>query len=211
MDSLEDQRGSDNNKFEDFNNLNKVFSNRIKEVNRNQDKLTDKSKLQNIRYDNGFGTHPRREFEIFSYIISGELQHKDSMGNVEILKRGDVNSQQLEQESRILNITYINSSCSFSSNLGSPDDKNLTPAYNTKTYPGSLKTNNLTHIISPASSKTIGIHTDFHITGGQLKINDGIILKPGDGAFITEVVNGEEFIFESVGKEAVEFVLFDLA
>ncbi|POG74471.1 hypothetical protein GLOIN_2v1576059 [Rhizophagus irregularis DAOM 181602=DAOM 197198] len=49
------------------------------------------------------------------------------------------------------------------------------------------------------------------LSGGQLKINDGIILKPGDGAFITEVVNGEEFIFESVGKEAVEFVLFDLA
>ncbi|PKY37654.1 hypothetical protein RhiirA4_438827 [Rhizophagus irregularis] len=163
------------------------------------------------------------------------------MGNVEILKRGDVNSQQLEQESRILNITYKFILFIFFKS-GFTDDKNLTPAYNTKTYPGSPKTNNLTHIISPASSKTIGIHTDFHMfasilqpenkvahtslsgedktrrlyvhltsTGGQLKINDGIILKPGDGAFITEVVNGEEFIFESVGKEAVEFVLFDLA
>ncbi|CAG8446978.1 13819_t:CDS:2 [Rhizophagus irregularis] len=46
MPPLEDQRGSDNNKFEDFNNLNKVFSNRIKEVNRNQDELTDKSKVR---------------------------------------------------------------------------------------------------------------------------------------------------------------------
>ncbi|KAF9027136.1 RmlC-like cupin [Hymenopellis radicata] len=38
----------------------------------------------------GFGTHPHREFEIFSYIVNGELEHKDSMGNVEILKRGDL-------------------------------------------------------------------------------------------------------------------------
>ncbi|KAF7317610.1 Pirin domain-containing protein [Mycena kentingensis (nom. inval.)] len=38
----------------------------------------------------GFGTHPHREFEIFSYLVSGQLEHKDSMGNTEILKRGDV-------------------------------------------------------------------------------------------------------------------------
>ncbi|CAB5110967.1 unnamed protein product [Rhizophagus irregularis] len=64
------------------------------------------------------------------------------------------------------------------------------------------------HILYPVNCN---IKIQWEITGGQLKINDGIILKPGDGAFITEVVNGEEFIFESVGKEAVEFVLFDLA
>ncbi|KZP13191.1 RmlC-like cupin, partial [Athelia psychrophila] len=38
----------------------------------------------------GFGTHSHREFEIFSYIISGELQHNDSMDNTEVLKRGDI-------------------------------------------------------------------------------------------------------------------------
>ncbi|KAK7060929.1 hypothetical protein VNI00_000662 [Paramarasmius palmivorus] len=38
----------------------------------------------------GFGTHSHREFEIFSYVVEGELEHKDSMGNTEILKRGDV-------------------------------------------------------------------------------------------------------------------------
>ncbi|KAG6849481.1 hypothetical protein H0H87_002753, partial [Tephrocybe sp. NHM501043] len=35
----------------------------------------------------GFGTHPHREFEIFSYVVAGELEHKDSMGNTEVLKR----------------------------------------------------------------------------------------------------------------------------
>lgn len=38
----------------------------------------------------GFGAHTHREMEIFSYIVSGELEHKDSMGNTEIMKRGDV-------------------------------------------------------------------------------------------------------------------------
>jgi len=38
----------------------------------------------------GFGTHGHAEFEIFSYVISGELEHRDSMGNIEVLKRGDL-------------------------------------------------------------------------------------------------------------------------
>ncbi|KAJ6624636.1 pirin domain-containing protein [Mycena sp. CBHHK59/15] len=38
----------------------------------------------------GFGTHSHREFEIFSYIVAGELEHKDSKGNVEVLRHGDL-------------------------------------------------------------------------------------------------------------------------
>lgn len=38
----------------------------------------------------GFGKHPHRDFEIFSYIVSGELTHRDSLKNVEVLKRGGV-------------------------------------------------------------------------------------------------------------------------
>ena len=38
----------------------------------------------------GFPTHRHREFEIFSYILNGELTHRDSMNNVETLTRGDV-------------------------------------------------------------------------------------------------------------------------
>lgn len=38
----------------------------------------------------GFGTHSHAEFLIWSYIVNGELEHKDSMGNVETLKRGEV-------------------------------------------------------------------------------------------------------------------------
>src|SRR6476659_6030375 len=38
----------------------------------------------------GFGTHPHRDAEIFSYVIEGQLQHKDSMGNGSIINAGDL-------------------------------------------------------------------------------------------------------------------------
>ncbi|KAH9004588.1 pirin domain-containing protein [Lactarius hatsudake] len=43
-----------------------------------------------VTVGNGFGFHSHQEFEIFSYLVRGELKHQDSMDNVEILKRGDI-------------------------------------------------------------------------------------------------------------------------
>jgi redox-sensitive bicupin YhaK (pirin superfamily) len=38
----------------------------------------------------GFGTHAHAEYLIWSYLVAGELEHRDSMGNLETLRRGDV-------------------------------------------------------------------------------------------------------------------------
>jgi len=54
--------------------------------------------------------------EIFSYVVSGELEHKDSMGNLEILKRGDVQLTSAGSKHSILsNVTYSAINLEFSS------------------------------------------------------------------------------------------------
>ena len=40
--------------------------------------------------ENGFGTHPHRDMEIITYILSGSLAHKDSMGNGRVIRPGEV-------------------------------------------------------------------------------------------------------------------------
>jgi redox-sensitive bicupin YhaK (pirin superfamily) len=38
----------------------------------------------------GFGTHPHRDMEIITYVLSGELEHQDFMGNGRIIRAGEV-------------------------------------------------------------------------------------------------------------------------
>src|SRR4051812_13707245 len=43
-----------------------------------------------VQPNQGFGTHGHRDMEIISYVLAGQLQHKDSMGNGEVIRPGDV-------------------------------------------------------------------------------------------------------------------------
>lgn len=43
-----------------------------------------------VRGGQGFGRHAHRDYEIFSYVVKGALKHEDSLGNTEIIKRGQV-------------------------------------------------------------------------------------------------------------------------
>jgi redox-sensitive bicupin YhaK (pirin superfamily) len=100
----------------------------------------------------GFPTHPHREAEIFSYILSGELSHKDSMGHVETMKAGDV---QMTSGGRGIRHSEYNDhkkdEVHFLQIWALPYARNLEPKYYTRHYSDADKTDKLAHIVAPAS------------------------------------------------------------
>lgn len=79
--------------------------------------------------DEGFGTHAHREFEIFSYIVNGELEHRDSMGNVEVMKRGDVQLTSAGTGIRHSEKTHGTAPVHFLQIWSLPSTRGLSPSY----------------------------------------------------------------------------------
>ncbi len=78
----------------------------------------------------GFGTHPHRDMEIITYILDGELAHKDSMGNGRIIKTGEV--QGMSAGSGITHSEYnalVDKPCHLLQIWIMPHTKNVTPSY----------------------------------------------------------------------------------
>ena len=83
----------------------------------------------------GFGMHPHRDMEIITYVISGALRHRDSMGNTAVMRAGDV--QRISAGSGIQH-SEINDSTKEPVHLLQiwimPDKKNAKPAYAEKSF-----------------------------------------------------------------------------
>jgi redox-sensitive bicupin YhaK (pirin superfamily) len=126
-----------------------------------------------VQPNRGFGTHSHREFEIFSYIVQGELEHKDSMNNVETLVRGDVQFTTAGTGISHSEYNRSNKRNHFLQIWVRPDQTKLKPAYHTKRFNDDAKRNALVSIISPVveakKKDTIGIHTDFHMSAALLE------------------------------------------
>ncbi|KIO24138.1 hypothetical protein M407DRAFT_77373 [Tulasnella calospora MUT 4182] len=104
----------------------------------------------------GFGLHGHREMEIFSYLVSGELHHKDSMGNVETLKRGDI--QMTSAGTGIRHSEYNGSDeeqVHFLQIWAVPSQSSLSPKYFTRNFPDSDKVDNLLKVVAPVGSEGV--------------------------------------------------------
>jgi redox-sensitive bicupin YhaK (pirin superfamily) len=178
----------------------------------------------------GFGKHPHRDMEIISYVLEGELEHKDSMGNGRVIKPGDF--QYMAAGTGVVHSEYNPSTqnpAHFLQIWILPDKPGAKPAYGEKACanatPGKL------HLIASKSGRDDSIrinqdadlwlarftngqtvthelkpkrHAWVHVAEGEVTLN-GKTLQGGDAAAVSD-----EGKLELIGKGNAQVLLFDL-
>ena len=180
----------------------------------------------------GFGTHGHRDMEIISYVLSGELAHKDSMGNGRSIPPGDV--QRMSAGSGVMHSEFNHAPQAVTHFLQiwiEPNVAGIAPGYEQKTFAVADKRGKLRLVASPdAANDSVLIHADarlyaglfdgaeqaalaleperkayVHLVRGELRVN-GHDLQAGDAALLS----GEPGLSLEAGKDA-EVLVFDLA
>jgi quercetin 2,3-dioxygenase len=116
----------------------------------------------------GFGTHAHRDMEIISYVLAGELAHKDSMGNGSTIRPGDV--QRMSAGTGIRHSEF-NPSQSLETHFLQiwiqPSVNNIVPSYEEKRFADEEKRGRLRLIVSPDRAEgSLLIHQDARIYAG---------------------------------------------
>ncbi|EAU89978.1 pirin domain-containing protein domain-containing protein [Coprinopsis cinerea okayama7 len=141
----------------------------------------------------GFGMHSHREFEIFSYVVSGQLQHKDSMGNVEILKRGDIQMTSAGTGISHSEGAYGGEPVHFLQIWALPSQSRLTPKYYTRHFSDEEKKDQWAKVVAPAWSK--GIKTSERNGDGPAPVNSALTLYSsilGEGKALDRPLEGKK-------------------
>ena len=116
----------------------------------------------------GFGTHGHRDMEIISYVLDGELAHKDSMGNGSTIRPGDV--QRMSAGTGVRHSEFNPSSAApvhFLQIWIQPDQQGIEPGYEEKRYPAQEKRGRLRLIASPdRADGSVLIHQNARVYAG---------------------------------------------
>ncbi|HEX7413841.1 MAG TPA: pirin family protein [Bacteroidia bacterium] len=143
----------------------------------------------------GFGTHPHDNMEIISIPLDGDLEHKDSMGNVTVIKQGDI--QVMSAGTGIQHSEYNKNKDRLSNFLQIwvlPNKKNVTPRYDQVTLNTNDRHNKLQQILSPnADDEGVWIHQDawFHLGSFDKDFSTEYeIKKKGNGVYVF-VIKGD--------------------
>ena len=180
----------------------------------------------------GFGTHAHRDMEIISYVLDGELAHRDSIGNVKAIPPGDV--QRMSAGSGVQHSEFNHAegrATHFLQIWIQPNVKGIPPSYEQKAFATQEKRGRLRLVASPdGAQESVLIHADaslyaglfdggetasiaidparkayVHLVRGEASVN-GIELHTGDAALI----EAESSITIDHGRDA-EVLVFDLA
>jgi redox-sensitive bicupin YhaK (pirin superfamily) len=179
----------------------------------------------------GFGTHGHRDMEIISYVLDGELAHKDSMGNGSVIRPGDV--QRMSAGTGVRHSEFNPSRSQQTHFLQiwiEPDVQGIEPSYEEKRFSSDEKRGRLRLIASPdGADGSVRIHQDARVFAGLF---DGaeraaLELATGRSGYVhvargaievngTRLVAGDAAQFEDSGRielaggEAAEVIAFDL-
>lgn len=120
-----------------------------------------------VQAGQGFGTHPHNDMEIVSIPLEGDLEHKDSMGNVAIIKHGDV--QVMSAGTGVYHSEYNHNKdrqVKFLQIWVFPNKKGVTPRYDQMTLDTNDRRNKFQQVVSPnADDEGVWVHQDawFHL------------------------------------------------
>ncbi|HEX7815214.1 pirin family protein [Dyella sp.] len=116
----------------------------------------------------GFGQHPHRDMEIFSYVLEGALEHKDSMGTGSVIRPGDV--QLMSAGSGVTHSEFNhspNESVHFLQIWLLPAEQNAKPRYQQRHFSDAEKRGRLRLIISPdGADDSLEIRQDARVYAG---------------------------------------------
>jgi hypothetical protein len=178
----------------------------------------------------GFGTHPHRDMEIITYILSGALEHKDSMGNGRVIRAGEM---QYMAAGTGVEHSEFNPSQDQAAHLLQiwiqPDQKGVRPRYAEKSFQNAPTGRLLLAASKAGRDGSIAIHQDadvwlarlqpgdrvnhslaqgrhvwLHLAEGEVSLG-GETLQGGDAA----AVSGEGAL-ELLAKKPAQVLLFDL-
>jgi len=131
----------------------------------------------------GFGTHPHRDMEIVTYVLEGALEHKDSMGNGEVLRPGE-----FQRMSAGTGITHseFNPSDTEPVHLYQmwilPERKGIEPSYEQTRFPEEQRRNRLRLVASrDAADGSLRIHQDARILLGTIDADEQVTHPLADG------------------------------
>jgi redox-sensitive bicupin YhaK (pirin superfamily) len=131
----------------------------------------------------GFGEHGHRDMEILSYVLEGELGHKDSMGNGSVIRPGDV-----QRMSAGTGVRHSEQNVSRSQGVHflqiwiQPDRSGHAPGYEQKAFPLAERQGRLRLVASPdGRDGSVTIHQDASLYVGNLDGDDTARLEPAKG------------------------------
>ncbi|CAG4914357.1 pirin family protein [Paraburkholderia saeva] len=179
----------------------------------------------------GFGKHPHRDMEIFSYVLEGALEHADTMGTGSVIRPGDV--QLMSAGSGVAHSEYNHSKSEpvhFMQIWIAPSTKGAEPRYQQKHFSAEDKRGNLRLIISPdGANDSLEVRQDarvyaglfdgvetarlelpadrfayIHVARGSVTVN-GTRLTAGDGARVRH-----ETALTFADGDNAEVLVFDL-